>query len=114
MGGDRAAGRERARNGAPRVVQAARASKHRNIEGYLPTIHVPTCIIWGEEDRITPLEVAQRFHALMPESDLFLVPRCGHAPMLEQPETFNRILEAWLLQRELCEQRIILGEGAIA
>lgn len=77
-------------------------------------IRVPTCIIWGEEDRITPPEVGRRFHALIPESDLFLVPRCGHAPMLEQPEAFNAILAGWLLQRTLCQEQPALLGGAAA
>jgi pimeloyl-ACP methyl ester carboxylesterase len=102
------------RDSALRVLQAARASKHRNMEDCLPTINIPTCIIWGEEDRITPPEVARRFHALLPDSDLFLVPRCGHAPMLEQPEAFNAILAGWLLQRTLCREQPALLGGAAA
>lgn len=89
------------RDSALRVLQAARASKHRSMEDCLPAIDIPTCLIWGEEDRITPPEVARRFHALIAGSDLFLVPRCGHAPMLERPEAFNAILASWLLRRAL-------------
>jgi pimeloyl-ACP methyl ester carboxylesterase len=102
------------RGSALRVLQAARASKHRNMEDCLPAIRVPTCIIWGEEDRITPPEVARRFHALIPRSDLFLVPRCGHAPMLERPEAFNAILAGWLRQRALRQAPPILVGGAVA
>lgn len=85
-----------ARDSVLRLLQTARATKRRNIEAHLPAIRVPTCLIWGEDDRITPLEVAWRFHALIPRSNLFLLPRCGHAPMLEQPEAFNTILADWL------------------
>jgi pimeloyl-ACP methyl ester carboxylesterase len=102
-----------ARHSALRLLQAARASKHRSVEDCLPTIDIPTCLIWGEDDRITPPEVGRRFHALIPESDLFLVPRCGHAPMLEQPEAFNAILAGWLLQRSLCREEFpLLGRAA--
>jgi pimeloyl-ACP methyl ester carboxylesterase len=103
-----------ARDSALRVLQAARASKRRNMEDCLPTIGIPTCIIWGEEDRITPPEVARRFHALLPDSDLFLVPRCGHAPMLEQPEAFNAILAGWLVQRALGREQPALVGRAVA
>ena len=102
------------RYSALRVLQAARASKRRSLEDCLPAIDVPTCIIWGEEDRITPPEVARRFHALLPDSDLFLVPRCGHAPMLEQPEAFNTILAGWLLNRDLCGGQTALVGRAVA
>jgi 2-hydroxy-6-oxonona-2,4-dienedioate hydrolase len=84
------------RDSVLRLLQAARAAKRRNIEAHLPAIRVPTCLIWGEDDHITPLDVAWRFHALIPRSNLFLLPRCGHAPMLEQPEAFNTILADWL------------------
>ena len=80
-----------------RLLQAARSAKSRNIEEQLPGLLTPTCLVWGEDDRITPPEVAQRFKALLPEADLFLLARCGHAPMLEQPTLFNWILQYWLL-----------------
>ncbi len=102
------------RDSALRVLQAARASKHRNMGDCLPAIDVPTCIIWGEEDRITPPEVARRFHALLPNSDLFLVSRCGHAPMLERPEVFNAILADWLLRRALRQEHPALIAEAVA
>ncbi len=102
------------RDAALRVLQAARASKHRNVEDCLPTIDVPTCIIWGEEDRITPLDIARRFHALLPNSDLFLVSRCGHAPMLERPEIFNAILADWLLRRAIRPEHPALMAEAVA
>lgn len=102
------------RDAALRLLQAARAAKRRNIEERLPSIDVPTCIIWGEEDRITPPDVARRFHALIPDSDLFLMPRCGHAPMLERPETFNTILAGWLARTQERRQRPVALAGVAA
>ena len=51
-----------------------------------------TCIIWGENDKVTPPEVGQEFHQEIPNSDLFWIDKCGHAPMMEHPERFNEIL----------------------
>src|SRR4029077_21238897 len=70
---------------ALRVIRFARAAKHENLEGRLHEIQAPTLIVWGEDDRITPPEVAERFRALIPDSRLTFLPRCGHAPMIEQP-----------------------------
>ena len=56
-------------------------------------------IIWGENDSVTPPNVAEEFHELLPDSDLFWIPKCGHAPMMEHPGEFNTILHAWLQQR---------------
>jgi 2-hydroxy-6-oxonona-2,4-dienedioate hydrolase len=97
------------RSSVLRLLQAARAAKHHNMEARLPTIEAPTCIIWGADDRITPPEIADRFHALIPRSDLFLLSRCGHAPMLEQPEAFNRVLAGWLRRTGEERARLVVG-----
>src|SRR3989442_2173931 len=45
-----------------RVLGFARAAKRDNLEARLGDIAAPTLILWGAEDRITPLDVARRFH----------------------------------------------------
>ena len=62
----------------------------------LPNLNPPTCIIWGKNDIVTPPEVAEEFHDLLPNSDLFWIDKCGHAPMMEHPNEFNTILDNWL------------------
>lgn len=84
---------------ALRVLSFARAAKRDRLEGRLPGIRVPTLLVWGEEDRVTPPEVAQQFHALIPDSTLVFLPRCGHVPMLEQPDGFNTAVRTWLQER---------------
>jgi 2-hydroxy-6-oxonona-2,4-dienedioate hydrolase len=48
---------------------------------------------------VTPPNVADEFNALLPDSDLFWIEKCGHAPMMEHPDTFNTLLENWLVAR---------------
>jgi len=86
---------------AMRVLRFARAAKRHNLEDLLPGICVPTLIVWGREDHITPPDVAERFHALIPDSTLVFLPRCGHAPMIERPQAFNLVVKAWLLETRL-------------
>jgi pimeloyl-ACP methyl ester carboxylesterase len=62
----------------------------------LPDMKMPACLIWGKNDTITPPEVAEEFHQLLPNSSLFWIDECGHAPMMEHPQTFNKILEEWM------------------
>ena len=81
---------------ARRVVRFARAAKRANLENRLGAIAVPSLLVWGREDRITPPEAAQRFHALLPDAQLWFLARCGHAPMLERPEAFAEIVAGWL------------------
>ncbi len=83
-----------------KTLAIAKSAIRHNMSKDLPKMKTPTCIIWGENDTVTPPNVAEEFHQLLPDSELFWIPKCGHAPMMEHPEDFNRILEAWLQKRE--------------
>jgi len=96
---------------ALRVLRFARAAKRHNIEDRLAEIEAPALLVWGRDDRITPLEVAERFRALLPDSRLTLLPRCGHAPMLEQPDAFNEAVAEWLMETR--DQRGAVVAGAV-
>ena len=52
--------------------------------------------MWGTEDRVTPRDVAIRFLDGIPSATIRLVPECGHAPMLEHPEAFARVVGEFL------------------
>jgi 3-oxoadipate enol-lactonase len=62
----------------------------------LARITCPTLIIVGEEDAVTPPEVARALHGGIPGSRLATIPRAGHLPNLEQPEAFNAALTGFL------------------
>ncbi|UTW64345.1 alpha/beta hydrolase [bacterium SCSIO 12741] len=85
---------------ALRVIALAKSAIRHNMAKELPTMETPTCLIWGKNDLITPPEVAEEFKELMPKADLFWIDKCGHAPMMEHPEEFNKILTDWY-DREL-------------
>jgi pimeloyl-ACP methyl ester carboxylesterase len=55
----------------------------------LPTIDVPTLLLWGEDDRRSPLPVAAQFHAAVPGAELAVIPNAGHLSNMEQPDAFN-------------------------
>lgn len=82
-----------------KTLAIAKSAIRHNMSKDLPHMKTPTCIIWGENDTVTPPNVAKEFHELLPDSDLYWIEKCGHAPMMEHPEDFNRILEAWLKKR---------------
>jgi 2-hydroxy-6-oxonona-2,4-dienedioate hydrolase len=81
---------------ALRIISVAKSAIRHNMAKELPDMYVPTCLIWGKNDTITPPEVAEEFHDLLPNSDLFWLDKCGHAPMMEHPQAFNELLEKWL------------------
>ncbi len=89
-----------------RVLRVARAAKRYNVEERLGDIRVPTLIVWGKEDRITPPEVAERFHARIRGSQLVYLPNCGHAPMLERPDAFNAAVGEWLVETRARRARV--------
>lgn len=79
-----------------KTVMLARSAVKHNMEKELHKITIPTCIIWGKQDNVTPPEVAIKMDALIPDSDLFWIDKCGHAAMMEKPNEFNQILYDWL------------------
>jgi len=84
------------RNKAIRVIATAKTAVRHNLSDKLHQIKAPTLLIWGANDNITPPFVGEKFHELIPHSVLHFVPECGHAPMMEKPETFNQMLDAFL------------------
>jgi len=79
-----------------RVLMMAKSAIRHNMKEDLPNITQKTCIIWGENDKVTPPEVGVEFKEGIPNSELFWIEKCGHAPMIEQPKKFNKILIEWL------------------
>jgi len=84
-----------------KTITIAKSAIRHNMAKDLPKMHVKTCIIWGKNDNVTPPDVAEEFHKLMPNSSLYWIEKCGHAAMMEHPEEFNRLLESWLKKENL-------------
>lgn len=87
------------RNKIVRTLAIAKSAIRHNMARDLPKMQTPTCIIWGKNDTVTPPKVAMEFHDLLPDSELFWIDECGHAPMMEHPSEFNELLYAWLQKR---------------
>jgi len=81
-----------------KTLAIAKSAIRHNMAQDLPTMQTPTCIIWGKEDSVTPPDVAELFDELLPNSDLYWMDKCGHAPMMEHPNKFNTILDEWLMK----------------
>jgi pimeloyl-ACP methyl ester carboxylesterase len=97
---------------ARRVLRTASTAGRQALGPRLGEIRVPTLLVWGKQDRITPRPVAERFHALIPDADLVLLPECGHAPMLEHPGAFATILRDWLAEPRPRRERLTAGARA--
>ncbi len=78
------------------LIRVAKATRDYNVKSELEKIKIPTLIVWGRNDRITPPEVAQEFKEHIENAQLVFLDRCGHSPPIEQPEVFSRLLRAFL------------------
>ena len=63
---------------------------------FLAKIKVPTVIVVGEQDALTPVKVSEEMRELIPGSRLEVIPNCGHLSTMERPEAVNAILRRWL------------------
>ena len=79
-----------------KIIALAKSAIRNNLGDELKNVQQPTCLIWGNNDTITPPFVGKEFNNLIPNSELHLIDKCGHAPMMEVPGEFNQILEGFL------------------
>ncbi len=84
-----------------RTIAIAKSAIRHNMAKDLPNISCPACIIWGKNDIVTPSEVAYDFEKLLPKSTLYWIDKCGHAAMMEHPDTFNELVHKWLIAEAL-------------
>lgn len=79
-----------------RIVAMAKSAQRHNMAKDITRIQVPTLLVWGLNDTITPPMVGHEFNRLIPNSKLRFVDKCCHAPMMEHPQIFNDYLEEFL------------------
>jgi pimeloyl-ACP methyl ester carboxylesterase len=63
---------------------------------HLAAIKVPTLVLVGDRDALTPQDRSEEMAAIIPDARLMVIPECGHASTLEQPEAVNAALIDWL------------------
>jgi pimeloyl-ACP methyl ester carboxylesterase len=78
------------------LLRVAKATRDRYMLDELSQVNVPTLIIWGRDDAITPPFVAEQFRSHIRDAGLVFLDHCGHAPPIEQPEAFARLMHAFL------------------
>tara|TARA_S200000501_G_scaffold378531_1_gene441666 strand:- start:4172 stop:4906 length:735 start_codon:yes stop_codon:yes gene_type:complete len=78
------------------IITIARSAQRNNLSKKLYKIKCPTYLIWGLNDTITPPAVAHQFNNLISKSKLKFIDKCCHAPMMERPQEFNKILKSFL------------------
>ena len=79
-----------------KIITLAKSAIRHNLGEELREIKIPTLLVWGLNDTVTPPMVGEEFKKLIPNSELHFIDKCGHAPMMERPEEFNEILHPFL------------------
>ena len=81
----------------PAIVAALTALRDRpDATATLSAIRVPTLVIVGEQDQLTPPAVAKTLADAIPGAQLAILPEAGHLSNLEVPEAFNRHVQDFL------------------
>jgi pimeloyl-ACP methyl ester carboxylesterase len=83
---------------SPQAVRAAivRMMDRPDSFATLQGVMVPTLIVTGEEDALTPVDDARKMHAAQPKAELVIIPAAGHLANLETPAAFNAALSGFL------------------
>jgi pimeloyl-ACP methyl ester carboxylesterase len=79
-----------------KLVEAAVKGIGGVTEAEMRSITVPTLIIWGKEDEMAPLALAERLHKDIAGSQLAVIDHCGHMPQIEKAEEFNQLVRGFL------------------
>jgi pimeloyl-ACP methyl ester carboxylesterase len=74
------------------VLRVSRATRDRRLDHELKRLKLPTLIVWGRDDKVTPPDVAELFQDQIDDAQLRFIDNCGHAPNVEQPEIFTELL----------------------
>ena len=78
------------------VRQMLHAMAEADLRPVLPTIEVPTLLLYGAEDARSPLPVAEALHREIHGSELVVLPEVGHMSNLETPDRFNAVVRGFL------------------
>jgi pimeloyl-ACP methyl ester carboxylesterase len=78
------------------MLTALTAMAQADLTDVLPSIRVPTQLIWGALDVRSPLAVAREFERRIPGASLAVIPDCGHVSNLEAPSSFNEVVRDFL------------------
>jgi pimeloyl-ACP methyl ester carboxylesterase len=87
---------ERGDGATVRSLLAALSGPREKLDGKLGALTAPTLLLWGEQDRLTPLSMAQQFARAIPGAQLRVIAQCGHLPPIEKPEEFAAAVLAFL------------------
>ncbi|HYN63887.1 MAG TPA: alpha/beta fold hydrolase [Candidatus Limnocylindrales bacterium] len=82
--------------GPMRMAAATHATLRADLAGEAAALGMPTLLVWGDDDRLVPVEVGRRLAQLVPNARLVTIAMAGHQAMWEAPEAFNAAVLSFL------------------
>ena len=83
----------------PTIEHALAAMRDReDYTAFLPSVSVSTLIVVGQEDAITPPNMAEAMNQQIPRSKLVIIPDAGHMSPMEKPQDVTRAMHDFLRQ----------------
>lgn len=80
------------------ALAGVRGMHYADMQAKYRTIKIPTLLLWGREDQVTPLAFGERLSRELPQSKLIVYPLCGHFPMIEALAASNADIAAFLAE----------------
>lgn len=84
------------RQASPTMRMVMSRSVNQDLRRHLPHIKAPTLLIWGENDRATPISDARLMERLIPDAGLVSFKGAGHYSFLDNPGQFKAVLNAFI------------------
>ncbi len=81
------------------VKQAKSLATRRSVEDHAAALKMPVLAIWGEDDKVAPIEKGKAFVERIPHAEWHPLAECGHLPTLEKPTEVVAIFASWLSSR---------------
>lgn len=100
------------RGGARAMVKLSRSARRNHLGDRVHEITAPTLLVWGRQDIVTPPEAAEQFQRLMPAARLVWLDQCGHAPMIELPEQFARLMVEFNAELQAAPSQAVSNQTA--
>jgi pimeloyl-ACP methyl ester carboxylesterase len=75
----------------------SKSSADTDTTDLLPNIEVSTLLLWGDDDRRSPMSIAEQLRDAIPGAELAVIANAGHVSNMEQPEEFNALVQRFCL-----------------
>ncbi|MBI4160184.1 alpha/beta hydrolase [Candidatus Wolfebacteria bacterium] len=89
---------------APVMKEIFKKVIREDLTDYFQKISVPTLIVWGENDKMTPLADAHTMHTNIPGSRLEILEGVGHTPHVECPEKVAELMDTFINSNDIASR----------